>query len=141
MADETLHPSHNGAGTYEHKDADVKLIVASTLALVISMVIVCVIVAGVFIALQTITTPKTETIGLRNPNVSEAPPVPRLQEHPVMELQALRKHEDEQLNNYGWVDQKAGVVRIPIDKAMDIMIQRGFPTGQEAAGNATKNSH
>jgi hypothetical protein len=139
MADETLHPSHNGGGTYEHKDADVRLIVGSTLVLIVGMVIVCLIVVGVFRALQDMTaTPATAT-GLRNPNVSEVPPEPRLQPHPAEELKALRQHEDEVLNNYGWVDQKAAVVRIPIDKAMDIMAQRGFPTGgQETAGNATK---
>jgi hypothetical protein len=40
----------------------------------------------------------------------------------------LRRHEDEILNSYGWVDQKAGVVRIPIDKAMDLLVQKGLPT-------------
>jgi len=141
MAEETVHQNGNGAGTYEHKDADVKLIVGSTLGLAVGVVIVCLIVVGVFIALQTLTAPKAELTGLRNPNISEVPPEPRLQDHPANELKALRQHEDEVLGNYGWVDQKAGVVRIPIDKAMDIMVQRGFPTSQETAGNAAKNSH
>jgi hypothetical protein len=70
------------------------------------------------------------------------PPEPRLQPFPALELQALRQHEDDALSRYGWVDQKAGVVRIPIGKAMDIMAQRGFPTqGQTQAGNASSNSN
>jgi len=134
-----LHPSHNGGGTYEHKDADVRLIVGSTLGLIVAMVVVCLIVVGIFRMLQEKTATPATVTGLRNPNVSQVPPEPRLQVHPADELKALRQHEDELLNNYGWVDQKAGVVRIPIDKAMDLMAQRGFPTsGQEAAGNATK---
>lgn len=36
-------------------------------------------------------------------------------------LAELRAQEAELLNSYGWVDQQKGVVRIPIDKAMDIM--------------------
>jgi hypothetical protein len=69
------------------------------------------------------------------------PPEPRLQPHPADEYQALRQHEDEVLNHYGWVDQKAGVVRLPIDKAMDILAKRGFPTKSElTAGNANSNS-
>lgn len=31
------------------------------------------------------------------------------------------------LHSYGWVDQKAGVVRIPIDRAMTLLLQRGLP--------------
>ena len=31
------------------------------------------------------------------------------------------------LNSYGWVDPKAGVVRIPIDRAMDLLLQKGLP--------------
>jgi hypothetical protein len=42
-------------------------------------------------------------------------------------LQDVRKHEDERLTSYGWVDKNAGRVRIPIDRAMDLVLQRGLP--------------
>ena len=29
------------------------------------------------------------------------------------------------LDNYGWVDKSAGVVRIPIDRAIDLLAVRG----------------
>jgi len=139
MADETLHTTPNGAGTYEHKDANVRLIVGSTLGLIVGMVIVCLVVVGVFKALQDMTTTPVKVTGLRNPNVSEVPPEPRLEPHPAEQLKALRQHEDEVLGTYGWVDRKAGVVRIPIDRAMDLMAQRGFPArSEETAGNANK---
>ena len=32
------------------------------------------------------------------------------------------------LKSYGWVDEKAGVERIPIDRAMQLIAQRGLPT-------------
>lgn len=38
----------------------------------------------------------------------------------------LLKQED-QLNSYGWVDQKAGVAHIPIQQAMDLIVERGLP--------------
>jgi len=38
----------------------------------------------------------------------------------------LLKQED-QLNSYGWVDQQAGVAHIPIERAMDLIVQRGLP--------------
>ena len=40
---------------------------------------------------------------------------------------ALRPGEDAILNSYGWVDQKNGIARIPIDRAIDILAARGLP--------------
>jgi hypothetical protein len=36
------------------------------------------------------------------------------------------------LDNYGWVDKNAGIVRIPIDEAIRLTLQRGLPTRQES---------
>ena len=43
-------------------------------------------------------------------------------------LEAFRAREQAELTTYGWVDQNAGTVRIPIERAKDLMLQRGFPT-------------
>lgn len=58
----------------------------------------------------------------------EAPPEPRLQTHPIQDLEALHKVEDEQLETYGWVDRDGGVVRIPIERAVELTAQRGLPS-------------
>jgi len=50
-----------------------------------------------------------------------APPEPRLQIAPSLDLKALRAAEDAQLHGYGWVDRKGGVVHIPIERAMDLV--------------------
>jgi hypothetical protein len=55
------------------------------------------------------------------------PPEPRLQTNPRGDLQELRTHEDTVLSTYGWVDKGTGVVRIPIDAAMRLTLQRGLP--------------
>ena len=55
------------------------------------------------------------------------PPEPRLQTNPRQDLQDLRAQEDELLNSYRWVDRNAGIVRIPIDEAMRLTLQRGLP--------------
>ena len=52
------------------------------------------------------------------------PPEPRLQTKPREELRAMRAQEDELLNSYGWVDKPAGIVRIPIEEALKITVQR-----------------
>ena len=71
-------------------------------------------------------------------NVRALPPAPRLQVAPLEELSQYRAGQDEELNSYGWVDRKAGVVRIPIDRAMDRLLQKGLPargeTSKQGAG-------
>ncbi|HEV2348818.1 MAG TPA: hypothetical protein VG028_03125 [Terriglobia bacterium] len=55
------------------------------------------------------------------------PPGPGLQVHPALDLKRLLQDENEKLNSYGWVDQKAGIVRIPIERAMDLVLKNGLP--------------
>ena len=38
-------------------------------------------------------------------------------------LKELRVREEEQLNSYGWVDEERGLVRIPVEQAMDLLVQ------------------
>ena len=54
-------------------------------------------------------------------------PEPRLQVAPQDDLATFRAREDEELKTYEWVDRKAGVVRIPIEKAMDLLVRKGLP--------------
>jgi hypothetical protein len=49
---------------------------------------------------------------------------PRLQTEPQVDLRRDRDSKLNDLNSYGWVDESRGVVHIPIDKAMEVMIQR-----------------
>ncbi len=66
-------------------------------------------------------------------------PEPRLQVAPQLDLAGMRAREEEELRSYGWIDQKAGVVRLPIDRAMELMVQRGLPVrGDPNAPKATR---
>jgi hypothetical protein len=60
------------------------------------------------------------------------PPEPRLQTNPREDLRELRAKEHALLGSYGWVDKNAGVVRIPIDDAMKLTIERGLPARRES---------
>lgn len=53
-------------------------------------------------------------------------------------LSALRAEEEATLGNYSWVDRNAKVVRIPIDDAMKLALQRGFLTREAAAAAAAE---
>lgn len=56
------------------------------------------------------------------------PPQPRLQTHPLRDMQDLRAGEKETLSSYGWVDRSAGVVRLPIERALELTAERGLPS-------------
>ena len=43
---------------------------------------------------------------------------------PVVDLAEMRRTEDQALHSYGWVDKQKGIVRIPIEEAMKLAVQR-----------------
>ena len=48
---------------------------------------------------------------------------------PNPQIEALRAHEDSVLTSYGWVNRQNGVVRIPIEEAMDLVVSETRPGG------------
>jgi hypothetical protein len=60
-------------------------------------------------------------------------PAPRLEIDERTELNDDRIAEEEKLNSYGYVDDNHVTVRIPIDRAMDLIAQRGLPVRSQAA--------
>jgi hypothetical protein len=50
-----------------------------------------------------------------------------LEVKPGVDLKALRAAEDAELHSYGWIDRKNGTVRIPIERAMQLILERGLP--------------
>jgi hypothetical protein len=52
---------------------------------------------------------------------------PKLQVSPAADLASFRATEDAELTRYGWIDKSAGVVRIPIDRAMELVLEAGLP--------------
>jgi len=61
---------------------------------------------------------------------TRVPPEPRLQTNPRQDLADFRARERETLTTYGWVDRNAGIVRIPIDEAIRLTLERGLPSRQ-----------
>lgn len=56
------------------------------------------------------------------------PPEPRLLIDEQRTLEQQRAQEDATLGTYGWVDQNAGVVRLPVARALDLVAERGLPS-------------
>ena len=55
------------------------------------------------------------------------PEEPLLLAVPGQELQAWHAEEEHVLGSYGWVDRENGLARIPIERAMAILLERGLP--------------
>jgi len=62
---------------------------------------------------------------LEEARVPYLPPAPRLQTTPFRDLTELRAEETRLLTTYGWINQAGGIARIPIEQAMDILVERG----------------
>jgi hypothetical protein len=63
-----------------------------------------------------------------------APAGPLLQVSAPKDLKEMRAAEEKILTSYDWVDRQAGTVRIPIDRAMQLLVERGLPTSQNESG-------
>ena len=59
------------------------------------------------------------------------PPGPNLLTNEPLNLHNFREHEAEVMETYAWQDKNAGVVRLPIDRAKELVLQRGFPTAED----------
>jgi hypothetical protein len=112
---------------YEIVDASVRDVVLSGIGLAVVTALVCLLMWGFFNLLKK----ESSSHQAINPMMPQTPlpPEPRLQEKPYLDLESMRKYEDQMLNTYGWVDKNAGKVRLPIDRAMDELAQRGLPVG------------
>jgi hypothetical protein len=63
--------------------------------------------------------------------ITQSFPTPRVQEDDGnQDVADLHAREDLLLSNYTWVDESKGTVRIPIDRAMELIAQRGLPAVQ-----------
>ena len=64
----------------------------------------------------------------RDPEVrTERPPDPVLQVEPALDLLQMRRQDAEVLTTYGWTDRERGLVRVPIERAMELLLEKGLP--------------
>lgn len=132
------HGSENPNIAWERKDVNVLQITASGLGLLFACVIVAVLMWGLFDFLYSREDAKNATpvSSMMEERKAMRPPEPRLQSNPRVELQELRESEEAILENYGWLDPDKGIVRIPIETAIDMVMKRGLPSKPSPAGMA-----
>jgi hypothetical protein len=82
--------------------------------------------------------PATAVAAPAKPGEERLPPEPRIQANPAADLKTLVEEERAILTTYGWVDRQAGVARVPIEVAMQRVLEQGLPVRQpESAPPAT----
>lgn len=132
----------NVGGAHEHRDINVRAIFGFLITLTVVAFVVQVGLWGMFKYLRGSYTaldpePNPMLSGQRRP--PEADPIrdfpqPRLQADAVRDLNKMRQAEDAILHGPPvWLDEQAGVVRIPIEQAMKLTLERGLPY-EPAAG-------
>src|ERR1035438_3151044 len=124
--DETKQPRNPQIG---HETTDVNVWAVGKFA--IGLVIVCVVSIALLFGLLKFFQSREETSVANTVDPVKLFPEPQLQKTPIMDLKAIHAEEDKLLNGYAWVDPKQGIVRIPVDRAIEVLAKRGLPTRNE----------
>ncbi len=142
-------PNSPGHGDYERRDITARGILYFLAGLAAAVILVHLFLKGLYGYLDKRERAHQPSV---NPLVSNVPvdtrkvprkypdtafPDPRLETDERTQLNDIRLAEEQKLNSYDWVDQKAGTVRIPVERAMDILVQRGLPVRPQVAAEQT----
>lgn len=117
-----------GTPGYETRDADVPWIFGIVIFLICSGIVIQVVLAGGMKHLLRSPSPTDPWVPMRR--LTQPVPLgqfPRLQISERMDLRQFRANEDGELTNYAWVNRTSGIVRVPIERAMDLVLQKGLP--------------
>lgn len=159
MSDEINHGHQPGKGAYERRDIGVAGVLYFLAGLVLAGVLVHFMVTGLFSYLEKQSEAQQAPL---NPLVTNAPadtrhipeeykgnyekylqknfPTPQLEIDERLQLNDVRLKEEQTLSTYDWVDEKAGSVRIPIERAMELVAQRGLPVRAQSAAEEAPRS-
>jgi hypothetical protein len=125
------HSTAAHAATVHHEETDVNI--RAILLFAAGLIVTTVALSGVvWILYRYLDARESRQAQVEYPLAAQQeqrlPPEPRLQTNPREDMRELREQEEQVLKTYGWVDRNGGVVRIPIDEAMKLMVQRGLPS-------------
>lgn len=137
MEENNAHTPHPDAALgHETADINVWAVGKFAIALVIVTSVSVVLLFGLMKYFESQYKPEVATM-VDPPRVF---PEPRLQRTPVLDLKAFRAQEDKVLDSYAWIDQPRGIVRIPIDRAIDVLAARGIAPVTQASRPANQGA-
>lgn len=108
---------------YEHRDARVRNLLYVGLIILATLLVSAAAVAGLIRYLDL----QTSTAITRAEAHSQVPPEPRLEAFPPGHGARIVAQGRQRLEHYAWIDRSAGVVQIPITRAMSILTETGWP--------------
>jgi hypothetical protein len=129
-----MHKNDPASGERDYADRDIPVgkIMVSGLYITIFTILTFVGIRFLFLHLEASNQEAQQAVsayvGQRN-----LPPAPQLQVDEPKTWAHQLAIEKEQTERYAWVDQKAGVVRIPVERAMELVAERGLPARAPAA--------
>jgi len=155
MSDPVKHESTPSHGSYERQDVSARGIFYFIAGLLAATLLISFLLSGLYKILdkrfETHQPPVNPLAANVPKDTRQVPPQypqtafpdPRLETDERTQLDSVRIAEEQKLNSYGWVDEKAGTVHIPIERAMELLAQRGLPlrpqSGAQAQNEAPKN--
>jgi hypothetical protein len=149
MTDEIKNENVAGSGGFEHQDLQPSGILYFLLGLALFLLLSILGIRGVYAFLDhreraeqppvnpLVTTVPTDTRHIAPDYPQSVFPNPRLEEDERGQLNGIVLQEENTLYSYSWIDEKAGTVRIPIERAMDLIAQRGLPVRPQGASSET----
>jgi hypothetical protein len=111
---------------YEQEDVNIQAMVRFAIIVFVGIVVASTVLA---VALR-VWSPDRLELEVQLPPARVTPPVvpgPGLDAAPEVNLQEIMRRDNERLHTYGWVDREAGIVHIPIEEAMQMLVDRGLP--------------
>jgi len=157
MSDEAMKRGHSGHEVeFEHEDLGTRGVFGFLIGLAIVGVVIYFIIVGMYSFLDkyereqsSTASPLTTSRDISSRHIDYAPGqgdyvdkkfkdngAPMLEIDERTQLRQYLMNQENRLNSYGWVDEKAGVAHIPIERAMDLIVQRGVPV---YPGSTNKN--
>lgn len=64
-------------------------------------------------------------------NSPQAPPGPRIEADPTVDGERIVREATERLESYGWVNQRQGIAHVPIERAMQLLLDQGVRPFEE----------
>lgn len=129
--DRTMNPAEGGLGGYETRDITPRAVALFGAGLAVALIAALLATYVFFAALERYHADR-QTADSPLAHRREIPAAPRLQVDGSRELRELRAAEEEALSGYAWIDEKNGIVRIPIERAIDLLVKRGLPVRAQA---------
>ena len=122
-----MNPESPSHVRYEPRDANTRVVALAVAGGLVALLVIIFALAELFHVFRA--QEDAEDVlpsPMMTPELNQ-PPEPRLQVDLASNLQLSRDAEQKRLKGYAWIDRKAEVVRIPIQAAMDRIIEHGLP--------------